>query len=52
VLYAATASTTPDSTAGAQGTTYTFQKLARKKERKKEKRAWQPPFGAFDLVTR
>jgi hypothetical protein len=35
VLCAATASTTADSTAGAQGTTFTFQKLARRKERKR-----------------
>jgi hypothetical protein len=42
VLCAATTSTTPDSTTGAQGTTYTFQKLARKKERKKGEEGLAP----------
>jgi hypothetical protein len=47
-LCAATASTTADSTAGAQGKTFTFQKLARKKERKKERRRGGP--GTHHLV--
>jgi hypothetical protein len=49
VLCAATASTTTaDSTAGAQSTTFTFQKLAIKKERKKERKRGAP--GTHHLV--